>query len=348
MLDDMNILEQRDPGNTRGFAALMANQTAYEVAVEPGAPVTEQVHQIVLAGMGGSALAADMISVLTTGWLHVPLQVVKGYELPGFVGKNTLVIATSHSGNTEETLACYQQARQAGCMVGVMTTGGQLLEQAMADNLPYVQLPSGGQPRMSTMYHLRGLLKLLQHFYVIDNHLYDEMEDNTTWLDSHLLRWTPEVPEHENGAKRLALALAGKTAVFYGGELTWPLAYKWKISLNESAKNMAFWNRYPEFSHNEFVGWSSHPVDKPFAVVDFRSSLERPRIRPRMEITDQLLSGMRPKAIVVELQGETLMQQLLWGMALADITSIYLAVLNNVNPEPVALVEKLKQELAAL
>ena len=84
-----------------------------------------------------------MISVLTTGWLHVPLQVVKGYELPGFVGKNTLVIATSHSGNTEETLACYQQARQAGCMVGVMTTGGQLLEQAMADNLPYVQLPSG-------------------------------------------------------------------------------------------------------------------------------------------------------------------------------------------------------------
>ena len=107
-----------------------------------------------------------------------------------------------------------------------------------------------------------------------------------------------------------------QTCALPSGELTWPLAYKWKISWNESAKNVAFWNQYPEFNHNEFIGWSSHPVEKPFAIIDLRSSLERQRIRERMELSDRLLSGKRPKATVVELKGETLMQQLLWGLTL--------------------------------
>lgn len=346
MLDDKNILRQFDPANTLGANADITKQMVYQPIIE-NANFSPRVFQnIVLAGMGGSALAADMINVLTAGWLHIPLQVVKKYELPGYVGENTLVLALSHSGNTEETLNCYQNARQKCCTVAVLSTGGKLLELAEQDNIPYVRVPSGSQPRMSTVYHLRGILSLMQHFEVIDGNLFDEVATDADWLASEIKAWEAEQPESNNLAKQLAKKMIGKTPVFYAGELTWPLAYKWKISWNESAKNVAFWNQYPEFNHNEFIGWSSHPIEKPFAVVDFRSSLERPRISERMELSDRLLSGMRPKAEGVELKGDTLLKQLLWGLVLADMSSIYAAVLNGVNPEPVALVERLKKELS--
>ena len=346
MLDDKNVLRQYDPSNTLGAVTDIMKQMTYQPIIDSANVSPCAFRNVVLAGMGGSALAADMISVLTAGWLYIPLEVVKKYELPGYVGEDTLVIALSHSGNTEETLSCYAHARERGCTVAVLSTGGTLLELAERDEVPRVCVPSGAQPRMSTVYHLRGILKLLEHFGVIESDLFDDVAASANWLASELTQWAPERPEVENIAKQLAKKIIGKTPVFYAGELTWPLAYKWKISWNESAKNVAFWNQYPEFNHNEFIGWSSHPIEKPFATVDFRSDLERPRIRERMQLSDRLLSGMRPKAEVIELRGETLLQQLLWGLVLADMSSIYAAVLNGVNPEPVILVERLKKELS--
>ena len=155
------------------------------------------------------------------------------------------------------------------------------------------------------------------------------------------------MPTTHNYAKQLALIAVGKTPVFYGGELTAPVAYKWKISWNENAKNVAFWNQYPEFNHNEVLGWTSHPVDKPFVVFDLVSDLENPRILKRFELSDKLLSGMRPKANTIHLAGDTLMKQVLWGCILADFVSIYVAILNNVDPTQVDLIEKFKQKLAA-
>ena len=346
MLDDKNVLRQFDPADTLGAVSRITDQMTYQPEIKSAGFDQCAFKNVILAGMGGSALAADMIHSLTAGWLYLPMEVVKGYELPGYAGQDTLVIALSHSGNTEETLSCYVQAKERGCTLASLSTGGRLLEMSVQDNIPHVQVPSGAQPRMSTVYHLRGILKLLEHFGVIDGDLYNRVASSSSWLASEIAKWSPEVPELENLSKQLAKKMIGKTPVFNAGELTWPLAYKWKISWNESAKNVAFWNQYPEFNHNEFIGWSSHPVEKPFAVVDLRSDIERSRIRERMELSDRLLSGMRPKAEVVELQGKTLLEQLLWGLVLADMTSIYAAVLNGVNPEPVVLVERLKKELS--
>ena len=346
MLDDINVIKQYDPGDVLSGVLNIPEQARYEVVVHEGSNQRRDFKNIVIAGMGGSALAADMVRVLTVGWLHLPLEVVKGYDLPGFVGEETLVIAVSHSGNTEETLSCYQQALDKKSCLAVMSTGGELIKRANNDNITYAQIPAGTQPRMSTVYHLRGLLKLLQNFWVIDGDLYNQVADSADWLEGEISHWTPAVPEKNNLAKQIAKMTIGKTLVIFGGELTWPLAYKWKISWNESAKNLAFSNQYPEFNHNEFIGWSLHPVEKPFTVFDIRSNLERARIRERMELSDRLLSGKRPKAHVLELQGGTLMQQLLWGLALADAASIYTAILNGVNPGPVHLIEKLKAELS--
>lgn len=346
MLDDINVIKQYDPGDVLSGVLNIPEQARYEVVVHEGSNQRRDFKNIVIAGMGGSALAADMVRVLTAGWLHLPLEVVKGYDLPGFVGEETLVIAVSHSGNTEETLSCYQQALDKKACLAVMSTGGELIKRANNDNITYAQIPAGTQPRMSTVYHLRGLLKLLQNFWVIDGDLYNQVADSADWLEGEISHWTPAVPEKNNLAKQIAKMTIGKTLVIFGGELTWPLAYKWKISWNESAKNLAFSNQYPEFNHNEFIGWSLHPVEKPFTVFDIRSNLERARIRERMELSDRLLSGKRPKAHVLELQGGTLMQQLLWGLVLADAASIYTAILNGVNPGPVHLIEKLKAELS--
>jgi glucose/mannose-6-phosphate isomerase len=124
-----------------------------------------------------------------------------------------------------------------------------------------------------------------------------------------------------------------------------PAAYKWKISFNENAKQVAWTGQYPEFNHNEFIGWSKQPVDKPYAVIDLRSKLEHKRIQKRFEVSERLLSGMRPSPIVVNAEGSTVLEHLLWTVALGDFVTLYTALLNGVNPAPVDLVETFKKSL---
>jgi glucose/mannose-6-phosphate isomerase len=175
---------------------------------------------------------------------------------------------------------------------------------------------------------------------------FDEIAATADWLASETAKWTSDVSTDKNYAKQLALTAVGKTPVFYAGSLMSPVAYKWKISWNENAKNVAFWNELPEFNHNEFMGWTSHPIEKPFAVFDLVSELEHTQILKRFEVSDRLLSGRRPKSTVVSLEGDSEIAQMLWGSILADFVSIYVAILNGVDPTPVPLIEKLKQELA--
>ena len=345
MLDDVNVIGQRDPSGALAAVGSLVDQAVFEPEIY-GQPAQAEIRNIVFAGMGGSALAADMVKTLLDGELGLPIEVIKGYDLPAYAGENTLVVAISHSGNTEETLECYTQARAKGCIMAAMATGGQLFDRAEADDVLRGVVPGGAQPRMSTVYHLRVLLKILQMFQVTDSRLFDEIGASSGWLAEKLSEWMAEVPTEHNYAKQLAEKTVGKSAVFYGGRLTASIAYKWKISWNETAKNIAFYNHYPEFSHNEFMGWTSHPVEKPYAVFDLKSSFDRPRIDERMELTDRMLSGMRPKAVSIQLIGDSLVQQYLWALALADMTSIYGAILNNVDPAPVVLIEKFKNALS--
>jgi glucose/mannose-6-phosphate isomerase len=173
----------------------------------------------------------------------------------------------------------------------------------------------------------------------------EELGETGGWLESQKDSWRPDVAKKDNLAKQIAMELAGKTVIVYSGPLLFPAANKWKICCNENAKNLAWANQYPEFNHNEFIGWSSHPTEKPCAVVEIRSNLENERTQKRFKITERLLSGKRPMPIVVEPKGDTHLQQLLWSSMLGDFVTIYLALLNNQNPTPVDLVEKFKAEL---
>jgi glucose/mannose-6-phosphate isomerase len=346
MLDDINVLKQRDPSGALTIALKQYEQANYLVDVTNKDYDGRVIANIVIAGMGGSALAALLVKSWLKLELTVPIEVVRTYDLPAYVSHDTLVIASSYSGNTEETLNCLQQAQSKGSQIAIIASGGKLVEQANANGIALASLPVDFQPRMAVIYNLRALVSLLVNFNIISTSKLDEIAGISDWLQNETAKWAGEVPATNNYAKQLALHAVGKTAVFYGGTLTAPVAYKWKISWNENAKNVAFWNELPEFNHNEFLGWTSHPVEKPFAVFDLVSNHEHPQILKRFQVSDRLLSGMRPKSTVINLAGESSIEQLLWGSILADFVSIYVAILNGVDPMPVLLIEKLKAELA--
>lgn len=346
MLDDANVIKQRDTSGALDVAARLYRQVSYDSQLIDTDNDGREIKNVVVAGMGGSALAADFIKVLLESSLSIPFEIVKGYELPAYAQHDTLVIASSHSGNTEETVACLNEAIARGCQIATIATGGKIEQIAREHHIMFAAIPHDTQPRMGMIYNLRVLTNILVTFGLISRELYDELAATETWLRVESELWAKDIPTERNYAKQLALIAVGKTPVFYGGSLMAPVAYKWKISWNENAKNVAFWNYLPEFNHNEFLGWTGHPIEKPFAVFDLVSELENPRILKRFSLSDRLLSGRRPKSTVVPMAGDTPLKEMLWGCILADFVSIYVAILNNTDPTQVDLIEKFKKELA--
>jgi glucose/mannose-6-phosphate isomerase len=341
MLDDLKYIHQRDGQDALGIAERQAGQLLEKFDAPK---INGEFENVVYAGMGGSALAA----LLSRSWPghKLPFEVCRQYHAPSYISDNTLFIASSYSGNTEETLSALAEAEEKGAVIAIIAGGGKLEEAAHARNYPFIKIPKAEQPRYAVFYNLVALLTLLQSAGLVDNiDISSQLTRAANFLKQEVQKWVPTVPTENNAAKKLAMELAGKSPVIYGGPLMAPVAYKWKISFNENAKNIAWWNELPEFNHNEFIGWSSHPVDKPYGVIDLRSKLEHPRVQKRFEVSERLLSGMRPAPHIVEVQGDTLIEQIVWAVTYGDFVTIYLALLNNINPAPVELVEKFKTEL---
>lgn len=340
MLDDLKYIHEKDAEDALGIVEKQWQQLGHDFEVTQQ-PV--QASNIVYAGMGGSALAA-LVSRSWPGY-GLPFEVVRDYDIPAYVSKDTYFIAASYSGNTEETLSALEQAEKKGAQIAVIAGGGKLAEHARAKGYPLAELPKAAQPRYAVLYNLKALIVLLERACLLAHDTSKSLHEAADFLKEATQAWAPTVPTTNNLAKRIAQECIGKSAVVYSGPKLSPAAYKWKISFNENAKQVAWTNQFPEFNHNEFIGWSKQPVDKPYAVIDLRSKLEHPRVQKRFEVTERLLSGMRPSPIVVEAQGETLLEQLLWTSALGDFVTLYTALLNGLNPAPVDLVEKFKKVL---
>lgn len=342
-LDDANVVSQRDPQGALGFAAGQPGQLKYDFGIAGQRPFDRPIDNIVFAGMGGSSLVAEFAK--TWPVVNKPFEIVKTYDLPHYVGQNTLVIAASASGNTEETLTALTQAESKGSQIAVVAHGGKLAARAEAAGYVLAKLPEVPQPRYGVFYDYRALVEILVAAGVAQPESIAQLESLVEPLEKAVTNWVQSVPTEQNDAKQMASSMAGKTPIIYAGPLMYPAAYKWKIDTNENAKNTAWCNALPEFNHNEFIGWSSHPIEKPFAVIDLVSNFEHPRVLKRFELIDRMLSGLRPKATTVQLQGGSALEQLLYAVLLGDFATLYLAVLNGVNPVPVDLVEKFKKEL---
>lgn len=341
MLDDLKLIHEKDAQDALGIAAKQWQQLENTLTVVQ--PVEFQdINNIVFSGMGGSALYGLMFA----SWpgVDIPYEVSRNYDIPRYVGGNTLFIASSYSGNTEETLSALAKAEENGAQIAVIAGGGKLLDIAQAKKYPYVILPKVSQPRFAALSGLNALVLLLS--FLVGNEKTTELASGASFLKQASASWLVDVPTVDNLAKKLAYDVVGSSPVIYAGPLLFPAAYKWKISFNENAKNIAWCNQYPEFNHNEFLGWTSHPVDKPYKVIDLKSSFDHPQVKKRFEVTDRLLSGRRPAAIAVEAQGVTVFEQLVWTVTLGDFVSLYTAILNGQNPTPVDIIEKFKQEIS--
>lgn len=339
MLDDLKMIHERDAQDALGIAEKQGEQLLYGFEVQPPLEPTE-ADNIVVAGMGGSALAA----LIASSWpgFDRPFEITRGYEIPSYVGQRTVFLASSYSGNTEETVSATEAAENQGAKTVVIASGGRLSEMAQEKGRPLLTLPSGLQPRHATFYSLKALLTATDGLGITRNTA-EELAGKADFVHEASQSWLPTVPTKSNLAKQLALEMIGKSVAIYAGPKLWPAAYKWRISLNENAKHIAWANQFPEFNHNELMGWTKQPVDKPYTVVEIRSDLEHPRVQKRFEITEQVLSGMRPSPIVIKPQGEDLIEQMLSTIVLGDFVSLYTAILNGINPTPVEQLERFKK-----
>jgi glucose/mannose-6-phosphate isomerase len=297
---------------------------------------------VIVAGMGGSAIGGRLALGLLGSRLRRPLLVSDGYALPGWCGPDTLVLCSSYSGGTEETLAAYDDAAERGAPRLVATTGGALIERARRDGVPVIPVPGGFQPRAAVGYSLVAALEAAALCGAAPS-VREEVEAAASLAQGLAEQWGPDGPE-DGEAKRLARRLHGTVPVIVGAELAAAAAYRWKGQINENTGIPAFTSALPEHDHNEIVAWPA--ADGALSAVFLEDPGSHPRNLLRTELTaEQAATG----AAVVErvtARGETPTERLASLVLLGDLVSLYLAVLRGKDPVSIPPIDALKAELA--
>jgi glucose/mannose-6-phosphate isomerase len=306
---------------------------------------------LVIAGMGGSAIGGDFLRALYEPTLRVPVTVIRDYQLPGYIGPDTLVFAASNSGKTEETLSCYEQAKRAKCAIVAFTTGGTLGEDAATDGNIVVKFPGGLQPRAALGYSFVPLIVASARLGLLPDTLLDQIDEMSAVLRLVRNECNPEIPTDKNQAKRLALDFVGKIPVVYGSQAErGVVAYRWKTQINENAKAYAIANVFPELNHNETVGWSgTHGQADPqrvLVVTILRDDREPSQIQKRVDLTKQIISRQQVPMHEVWARGESALSRMMSLVYVGDFASYYLAIAYGEDPTPVRVIDWLKAELA--
>jgi glucose/mannose-6-phosphate isomerase len=300
---------------------------------------------LVVAGMGGSAIGGALAAAALGDHASRPIFVTRAYGLPPWTTPETTVLCASYSGDTEETLACYESAGALGAQRVVVTTGGRLAELARADRVPVIPLPGGFQPRAAVAYMTVAALEVAA-LCGAGPRLTSEIDVAGAHAEQLVAEWGPDAPE-DSLAKELARGLLGSAPVVAGAGLTIPVAYRWKTQINENAKLPCFAHELPELDHNEIVGWEGAPEVGRFAAVFLDDSDAHPRVKERMELTEKLIADYATACFHVETRGQTTIERVFSLVLLGDLVSVYLAALRGVDPGPVKLLEQLKADLAA-
>lgn len=300
---------------------------------------------LVVAGMGGSAVGGALARAILGDHASRPIVASRAYGLPAWTTPDTTVLCASYSGNTEETLACYEAAGALGAPRVAVTSGGRLAELARADGVPVIPVAGGFQPRAAVAYMTVAALEVAR-LCGVGPRLGSEIDVAADQLEDLVVAWGADSPE-DSEAKSLARALRDSVPVIGGSGLTTPIAYRWKTQFNENAKIPAFTHELPELDHNEIVGWQDAPSLGRFAAVFLDDSDTHPRVKERIALTRELVADRATGgAHVVQSRGDTAVQRVLSLVLLGDLVSLYVAVLRGTDPTPVDVIETLKARLA--
>ncbi len=349
-LDNLSAYASFDPDDMRKRIKELPEQLREAWWVAQDAPLPDDyrsVRRVVVVGMGGSAIGGDLLAALMERDGTVPLEVARGYDLPAYVqGPETLVVGSSYSGNTEETLSAFEAARKRGVRLIAITTGGRLAEMAEDAGAPVWRFHYDAQPRAALGYSFTLLLGLLSRlgFYPDPAEALENAAQAVKVLQKDLL---PDVPEEKNPAKQMARALHEKIPAIFGAGFLIPVARRWKDQFHENADQWALWDELPELNHNLVVGFARPEKALPhLAVVFLRSPLDHPRINVRWNVTGELLERSGVAYHEVSGSGESALSQMLTLIHFGDYVSYYVTALNGVDPTPVENINYLKARLS--
>lgn len=299
---------------------------------------------MLVCGMGGSAIGGDLLIAAYGDSLLRPLHVVRGYGLPSWATGDMAVLCSSYSGNTEETLACFDAAGAVGAPRVVATTGGKLAELAREAKVPVIGLPSGLQPRAAVAYLFVAAAEVAAKAEAGPG-LRSDISRATSHLESLVEKWGPGPPTSVNLAKQLAEAAKQPLVAAFGADLTVAPAHRFATQVNENAKSHAYWLELPEANHNEVVGWDdAGQIGKRFALF-LEDSDQHPRVGRRIKLTEELLAASGAQTMRLASSGETRTDRLFSLVLAADLASVYLAVMRGIDPTPVETIERFKKEL---
>jgi glucose/mannose-6-phosphate isomerase len=352
-LDDLKKIEMIDLSGMldieEKFPAQLVGAKDIITGADLGSLGGKEYSGLAILGMGGSGFAGDIIKSLVSDEIDIPVEVVKGYSLPAFIGKNWLVMAVSYSGNTEETISAAGQAAERGADILIECSGGKLEETAQKSGYGLIKIPTGLQPRGAIGYIFYPAYLALGILGLVNIKEEDEIEALELVREKSAL-YNRNTPAGKNPAKKLAIEIGENLPVVYGTEGIYSaLAYRLKCEINENGKTPCWWHNFSELNHNETVGWQRLvPVTRNLIIITFRDPDENARMKTRIDITLAQIRENVGKVVEIPVEGRSKLARAVSTMYLGDIASVYLAILAGVDPTPVVKIESLKKKLAAL
>jgi len=314
-------------------------EEAIEIATKAVLTKKTNVHQVLVTGLGGSGIGGSVVAELVQDNCRVPVVVNKDYFLPSYINSNTLVVVSSYSGNTEETLSCLQQAIDKKAQIVCITSGGKVAEIAKKYNLDIILLPGGNPPRTCLGYSVTQLLKIL-HFNGFIS------VDFVKLVQSAIAVMNSESENIKTEAKLIAEKLKGKMPVIYSLGSTESIAIRFRQQINENSKMLCWHHVIPEMNHNELVGWKT--IDNRLAVVVLRTNFDYEKNIQRLTICKDIFAKYTPHYIEIPAKGNSRFEQTFYLIHLTDWVSYYLAELNDVDAVEVKVIDYLKNSLAKI
>ncbi|MDD2688931.1 MAG: bifunctional phosphoglucose/phosphomannose isomerase [Candidatus Omnitrophica bacterium] len=305
---------------------------------------------IVFLGLGGSAVGSDLVKSYVYYENRLPVNVFREYALPAYIDDSTLVFACSYSGNTEETLSAYAQAKKRGASLITISSGGAIKECALKDNITFIEIPKGLPPRCALGYLSIIPLCILAKLGLIKDVGPDLNQAIRVLEELRDKNLNPGVGVKDNIAKYIASKLFNKIAVIYSASINFDVcATRMRGQLAENSKALAWSHFFPEMNHNEIVGWQNpKKIFKDLMVLMLRDKEMQPRVAKRMDVTCDILKKEGVKILEIWSRGEGLLSRIFSLIYIGDFISYYLAILYGIDPTPVEKVTYLKKELAKI
>lgn len=349
-MDEISELKKRyDTYNVYDMIVSMPDHLEEGISIAENADLkgleSETFNSVVLAGMGGSAIAGDLIRNLLISDIQIPFTVQRNYRLPGFINKKTLVICSSYSGNTEETLSAFENALESGAHLITISTGGQLAARATYSRIPFIAVPEGFPPRAALGYSFSVLISIFSRLGICED-VRNEIIAAADSMRDRIALYGPG--NDDNPALSLARKIKGRIPLVYGGQDSMDaVAYRFKGQLCENSETLAFANQIPEFNHNEIVGLDGLGEDRRKFIAVFLKDIEdHKRIAKRFEIVGEFFREKEIEVVELTTEQGPKFPRFFILIQLIDFCSFYLALLKGVNPYTIEAINHLKRKLS--